>query len=91
MMQTTTPETMSQPMAGNDMDTRQKDGDSASSPVDNVTYNLLMALTSKLESIEVYAKYAKDGDGDLWVRLAADDRRHAEELLTQLKVRLAGS
>jgi len=85
----TTPETMSQPMDRNDINARH--GETVSAPVDNATYNLLMALTSKLESIEVYEKYAKDGDEDLWVRLGADDRRHADELLTTLKQRLAGS
>ena len=85
----TTPETMSQPMDRNDINARN--GETVSAPVDNATYNLLMALTSKLESIEVYSKYAKDGDGDLWVRLGADDRRHADELLATLKQRLAGS
>jgi hypothetical protein len=90
-MQTTTPETMSQPMDRNDINARNGNGETVSAPVDNATYNLLMALTSKLESIEVYSKYAKDGDGDLWVRLGADDRRHADELLATLKQRLAGS
>ena len=50
-----------------------------------------MALTSKLESIEVSAKYAKGEDTDFWRRLGADDRRHADELLTKLKQRLAGA
>ena len=90
-MQTPTPETMSQPMDRNDLKAGRADGGSATSPVDNATYNLLMALTSSLESIEVYAKYGKDGDADLWGRLGADDRRHAEELLTKLKQRLVGS
>jgi hypothetical protein len=90
-MQTTTPETMSQPIDRNDINAQSGNGGTVSAPVDNATYNLLMALTSKLESIEVYEKYAKDGDGDLWVRLGADDRRHADELLTTLKQRLVGS
>ncbi len=90
-MQSRTPETMSQPIDRNDTTAGQNDGAPGSSPVDNATYNLLMALTSKLEAIDVYAKYANDGDGDLWARLSADERRDAEELLTQLKQRLVGS
>jgi hypothetical protein len=90
-MQTGTPETMSQPLDRTDTTTDRGNDGRSQSPVDNATYNLLMALTSKLESIEVYSTYAKDGDGDLWVRLGGDDRRHAEELLTQLKQRLVGS
>ena len=64
-----------------------------SSPVDDVTYDLLQALTSKLEAIEAYQMYATDG-GDaspLFERLAADERRHAEDLLEALKGRLAAS
>jgi hypothetical protein len=90
-MQTRTPETMSQPIDRNDATTGRTDGGGGSSPVDNATYNILMALTSKLEAIDVYAKYAKDGDGDLWTRLSADERRDVEDLLTQLKQRLVGS
>ena len=42
------------------------------SPVDNATYNLLQALTSKLEAIEAYNKYAADsGAGaELFERMA---------------------
>jgi len=90
-MQTTRPETMSQPMDRPDVATGRGTKGSATSPVDNPTYNLLMALTSKLESIEVYGKYVDDGDPELWQRMAADDRRDADELLALLKRRLAGA
>ena len=90
-MQTATPQTMSQPMDQDNLDAGHGSGGPASSPVDDATYNLLMALTSKLESIEVSAKYAKDEDTEFWRRLGADDRRHADELLTKLKQRLAGA
>ena len=61
-----------------------------SSPVDDVTYDLLQALTSKLEAIEAYQMYADDGGeaADLFGRLAAEDRVHAEELLDALRGRL---
>jgi hypothetical protein len=60
------------------------------SPVDNETYNLLQALTSKLEAIEAYSKYAKDGgDGArLFERFAQQDRQDANELLGALRDRL---
>jgi hypothetical protein len=90
-MQTRTPETMSQPMDRTDVSSGRDPSGPAASPVDNPTYNLLMALTSKLESIEVYAKYAHDGDRELWQRMAMDDRRDADELLAKLKQRLAGA
>jgi hypothetical protein len=89
-MQTKTPETMSQPLDRPTM-TDDGGGGSTKSVVDNTTYNLLMALTSKLEAIEVYSKYAGDGDRDLWQRMADDDRRDADELLAKLKQRLAGA
>jgi hypothetical protein len=59
------------------------------SPVDDPTYNLLMALSSKLEAIDTYRKYADDGaNAALWLQLAQDDRRHADRLLEELKGRL---
>ena len=50
-----------------------------------------MALTSKLEAIDVYQVYAEDGQGDLWRDLATEERRHADRLLSALKERLAGT
>jgi hypothetical protein len=85
----TTPETMSIPVADDDEATF--DGEWIQSPVDDATYNLLMALTSKLEAIDVYRAYAEDGQPDLWRELATDERQHAERLFTELKQRLAGS
>jgi hypothetical protein len=60
------------------------------SPVDNETYNLLQALTSKLEAIEAYSKYAKDGgDGArLFERFAQQDRKDVEQLMEALRTRL---
>jgi rubrerythrin len=84
-----TPETMSLPMdATNDVAT---DGDWVTSPVDDDTYNLLMALTSKLEAIDVYQVYAEDGQARLWRELADDERRHAERLFNELKQRIAAA
>ena len=60
------------------------------SPVDDFTYDLLQALTSKLEAIEAYNMYAEDEQGsDLFRQLASEDRDHAERLLSALKERLA--
>ena len=60
------------------------------SPVDDVTYDLLQALTSKLEAIEAYRMYADDGTetAALFETFAADERRHAEQLLQALRARL---
>jgi rubrerythrin len=61
------------------------------SPVDNATYNLLQALTSKLEAIEAYNKYAADsGAGaELFERMAREDAEHAKELVSQLRKQLS--
>jgi rubrerythrin len=61
------------------------------SPVDNATYNLMQALTSKLEAIEAYETYREDGGGEdrqLFDELLADERQHAERLLDALRGRL---
>ena len=87
MLDNDTPETMSQPMTDDDGD----GGGWIDSPIDDQTYNVLMALTSKLEAIDTYQVYAEDGPEDLWRELAQDERRHAERLYQELKQRLAAS
>jgi hypothetical protein len=59
------------------------------SPVDDATYNLLQALTSKLEAIEAYEVYAQQDEAGVFNELLRDERRHAERLLSALKDRLA--
>ncbi len=58
------------------------------SPVDDQTYNLLQALTSKLEAIEAYEIYEQDDDTDLFSELLVDERQHAERILEALRARL---
>ena len=63
----------------------------AQSPVDDATYNLMQALTSKLEAIEAHEKYRPGGDaGDRQVfeDLLADERQHADRLLSALRNRM---
>ncbi len=85
-----TPQTMSEPMDTTDADLAEMDGEWIESPVDDETYNVLMALASKLEAIDTYQVYAGDGQPELWRELALDERRHAERLVNELKQRLAG-
>ena len=89
-MDTTTPETMSQPMDTESVSAFD-DVDWVESPVDDATYDVMMALASKLEGIDTYHVYAQDGNAEMWRQMAEDDRRHADLLLTELKSRLAGS
>ncbi len=59
------------------------------SPIDDATYNVMMALASKLEAIDVYRQYATTGTNpQIWTRLAAVDRRHADLLLEELRTLL---
>jgi hypothetical protein len=83
-----TPETMSQPM-DRSMDGAAGDGSWIESPVDDATYDLMMALSSKLEAIDTYRTYAEDGQAELWQELASDERRHAERLFEALRERIA--
>jgi hypothetical protein len=89
-MDATTPETMSVPV-DTASDRAALDDDWVDSPVDDATYDVMMALASKLEGIDTYHVYAQDGNAELWRQIAEDDRRHADLLLTELKSRLAGS
>lgn len=59
--------------------------------VDDSTYNLLQALTSKLEAIEAYETYASDPGGEIFSELAQDERDHARRLLEALRGRLANA
>jgi hypothetical protein len=58
------------------------------SPVDDKTYNLLQALTSKLEAIEAYEIYEQEDDSGLFRELLEDERRHAERILEALRQQL---
>ena len=52
--------------------------------VDNNTYNLIMALSKSLEAIEVYGKYAQDGNRQLWEQLSQKARESAQMLQQEL-------
>ena len=58
------------------------------SPVDDATYNLLQALTSKLEAIEAYELYAEQDEDGVFEELIQDERRHAERLYDALRTRM---
>jgi hypothetical protein len=61
------------------------------SPIDDVTYNLLQSLVTKLEGIETFSKYAADGGewADLYLRLARENADSAKVLLDALRKQLA--
>ena len=57
--------------------------------VDDATYDLLQALTSKLEAIEAYEQYVLDGNESIFHELLEDERRHARRLVGALRERLS--
>jgi len=57
----------------------------ALSPVDNRTYDLLQALVSKLEALDVYGKYTADDESGIFRELMAEDRRQAQRLLDEIR------
>lgn len=60
----------------------------STSVVDDVTYDLLQALASKLEAIEAYEQYAVNGSASIFEELLEDERQHASRLLAALRERL---
>jgi|GEM_PF-2363605 len=56
----------------------------ANQPVDNNTYNVIMALAKNLEAFEVYGKYAHDGNQQLWEQLSQKTREQVSLLQQEL-------
>ena len=72
-------------------ETQPRDRTVPDSPVSDVTYDLMQALTSKLEAIEAHEMYREDAHGDvrqLFDDMLDSDRRHAERLLDALRMEL---
>ena len=59
-------------------------------PVEDATYNLLQALTSKLEAIEAYEQYLTDDPESVFGELLEDERRHAATLHAALRRQMSG-
>jgi hypothetical protein len=74
-------------------DTTTMERRSGGAPVDNLTYDLLQTLTSKLEAIDAYGKYLGDADGDtrqLFESFLDQDRQAVQRILKILPSKLAG-
>ena len=63
--------------------TQQRQG--VGSPISNEAYNVLSALHSKLEGLEAYRKYSKDGDQQLWQQLSQQDNQAVQTLVSELE------
>jgi hypothetical protein len=55
------------------------------SPISNEAYDIITALHSKLEGLEAYRKYAKDGNDELWRRMTESDVACVETLCQELE------
>ena len=66
-------------------ETQGSAAETAGSPVDDHTYNVIQALASTLEAIEAYGTY-QDGDSSgLFRQLRDDEVRHADQLMGELR------
>jgi hypothetical protein len=50
------------------------------SPISNEAYNVLAALHAKLEGLEAYRTFARDGASGLWQQLAQQDTQGVQAL-----------
>jgi hypothetical protein len=55
------------------------------SPIGNEAYDVLAALHAKLEGLEAYRKFARDGDSRLWQQLAQQDTQAVQLLVQELE------
>jgi len=55
------------------------------SPISNEAYDILAALHAKLEGLEAYRKFAKDGNQQIWKQLCDQDVQSVALLLDQLE------
>jgi hypothetical protein len=55
------------------------------SPISNEAYNVITALQSKLEGLEAYRKYSKDGEQQIWKELSDRDNEAVRLLVNELE------
>ena len=71
----------------NKMEGQQRGGQEGGigSPISNDAYNVLTALHSKLEGLEAYRKFSRDGDRAIWKEMSESDVRCVERLVDELE------
>lgn len=65
-------------------------GQNVGSPISNEAYNVITALQAKLEGLEAYRKYQKDGTGQIWQELAQADQQCVMRLVDELEQLVKG-
>jgi len=63
---------------------RQGHGD-LGSPISNDAYNVIAALHEKLQGLEAYRKFAKDGDQHIWQQLSQVEHQSVGLLCDELE------
>jgi hypothetical protein len=71
----------------NKMEDQQRGGQEGGigSPISNEAYNILSALHNKLEGLEAYRKYSRDGDREIWKEMSDADVKCVERLVDELE------
>ncbi len=60
-------------------------GGGIGSPLSNDAYNVIAALHAKLEGMEAYRKFAKDGDEKCWQECTEYDQKCVDVLVDRLE------
>jgi hypothetical protein len=60
------------------------------SPISNEAYDVVTALHSKLEGLEAYRKFCRDGNQGLWQEMSRSDLQCVERLVTELENMVKG-
>ena len=63
----------------------QSQGTGVGSPITNEAYNVITALQAKLEGLEAYRKYTKDGDSQIWQQLCQIELEGVQKLCDELE------
>jgi hypothetical protein len=60
-------------------------GQGVGSPVSNEAFNVISALHKKLEGLEAFRKYARDGNERIWTELSQRDNEAVRVLVDELE------
>jgi hypothetical protein len=63
----------------------REDGTEMGSPISDIAYDVITALHSKLEGLEIYETFAEDGNPDLWRQLSELDQQAVRLLVDELE------
>lgn len=76
---------VNQQQGGQQQNNMQGQTGNVGSPITNEAYNVISALASKLEGLEAYRKYSKDGSGQIWQQLTQIEVQGVQKLVDELE------